>query len=72
MNMMCAVIGDFGVSQDGKALRDVFNFRFDKPRHAANAPLRAEDRVQPVKLNQMSSEDAQELLVSLDEMFAEL
>ena len=72
MNMMCAVIGDYGVSRDGKTLGDVFNFHFDKPRHAANAPLRAIDRVQSVKLNQMSSEDAKELLNSLDEMFAEL
>lgn len=72
MNMMCAVIGDYDVSRKGQALRDVFDFNFTKPRHAANAPIRARERVNALKLNEMSSEDARELLDALDEAFAEL
>jgi hypothetical protein len=72
MNMMCAVIGDYGASRKGQAPRDMFDFNFTKPRHSANAPIRAQERVNAVKLNEMSSEDARELLEALDEAFAEL
>jgi hypothetical protein len=70
MNMMCAVIGDYGVSRNGEAAENMFDFRFQKPRHAANVPLREEQRVHAVKLDEMSPEDAQELLDALDEIFA--
>lgn len=72
MDMMCAVIGDYSVARKGQASRDVFGFNFNKPRHAANAPIRAQERVNAVKLDEMSSEDARELLDALDEAFAEL